>query len=68
MNGIELDRRMRAVLGTVTRETCLQATLDLVELGFPTVAAWNMVEKTVLARELHEEDQGPKRKRVSRGR
>ena len=44
MNGIELDRKLRAILATVTPETSLSAAQKIAALGFGARTAWFLVE------------------------
>jgi hypothetical protein len=43
MTGLELNERLRQILSTVTRETCLSATREIADLGFGAATAFALV-------------------------
>ena len=50
MNGIELNRRIREILETVTPETILSSSMAITELGIGVFAAFHLVEAILRAR------------------
>lgn len=47
MNGLELDKAVREILGNVTAETSLSATRKLADLGFGVRASWEIVCRVI---------------------
>lgn len=54
MNGIELDRRLREILMSATRETAVSSALAIHKLGFDGMVAIKLVTDVVLAREMQQ--------------
>lgn len=51
MTGEDLDQALRRIFRDVTRETAFSAAIAVSKLGFPIVAAAQMVSDIVLAKE-----------------
>lgn len=47
MNGMELDRRLRAILLSVTPKTAFSSAAALVDLGFDGVSSFRLVMSTL---------------------
>jgi phosphohistidine swiveling domain-containing protein len=62
MTGLELDRRLREILSTVTKETSFTSTAAIAALGFGVKQSFEIVCATLLAKEKHSCRKSPKKR------